>query len=115
MAGKEIKGDWIFGWPDRKRPRSEFYKDTEGRVVGSRSPFLDLEGLITPADNAFINAQVQMPEPVHPEEYRFSVDGEVERPLELSLDDLRKLPGRTVRVMLRWLRRTDGFASSSLT
>lgn len=98
--GKEIKGDWVFGWPDRKRPRPEFYKDTDGRVVGSRSPFLELEGLITPTDSAFVNAQVQMPEPVHPEEYSFSICGEVENPMEYSLEDVRKLPGRTVRAVI---------------
>jgi DMSO/TMAO reductase YedYZ molybdopterin-dependent catalytic subunit len=100
MPGKEIEGDWIFGWPDRKRPRAELYKDTKGRVVFSRSPFLDLEGLLTPADAHYIVAQVQMPEPVHPEEYRFSIFGEVERPLELGLEDLRKMPGRTVRAVI---------------
>src|SRR5579862_9628074 len=90
---KEVKGDWVLGWPDRKRPRSEFYKDTEGRVVGSRSPFLDLEGLITPTDNAFINAQVQMPEPVHPDDYTFSIFGEVAAPTTFTLEGLRKMPG----------------------
>ncbi|MCC6197520.1 MAG: molybdopterin-dependent oxidoreductase [Burkholderiales bacterium] len=100
MAKKEIKGDWVLGWPDRKRPRSEFYKDTEGRVVGSRSPFLDLEGLITPTDAAFVNAQVQMPEPVHPDEYSFSIFGEVDRSMEFSLEDVRRLPGRTVRAVI---------------
>src|SRR5512142_2712592 len=54
---KEVKGDWVLGWPDRKRPRSEFYKDTQGRVVGSRSPFLDLEGLIAPAGPPSISPQ----------------------------------------------------------
>jgi DMSO/TMAO reductase YedYZ molybdopterin-dependent catalytic subunit len=97
---KEVKGDWVLGWPDRKRPRSEFYKDTQGRVVGSRSPFLDLEGLITPTENAFINAQVQMPEPVHPDDYVFELYGDVERPLSLTLQDVRKLPGRTVRAVI---------------
>jgi hypothetical protein len=41
-------------------------------VVGSRSPFLEQEGLITPTDATFINAQVQIPDPVHPDEYTFS-------------------------------------------
>jgi DMSO/TMAO reductase YedYZ molybdopterin-dependent catalytic subunit len=69
-------------------------------VVGSRTPFLDLEGLITPTDAAFVNAQVQMPEPVHPEEYSFSIFGEVENPLQCTLQDVRKLPGRTVRAVI---------------
>jgi DMSO/TMAO reductase YedYZ molybdopterin-dependent catalytic subunit len=100
MGRKEIEGDWILGWPDRKRPRAEFYKDTEGRVVGSRSPLMQLEGLITPTDAVFVNAQVQMPEPVHPDEYRFSLFGHVDRPREYTLDELRRLPGRTVRAVI---------------
>ena len=100
MPRREIEGDWILGWPDRRRPRSEFYKDAEGRVVFSRSPFLDLEGLLTPTENHFIVAQVQMPEPVHPEDYRLSISGEVERPVEYTLDELRKLRGRTVRAVI---------------
>ncbi len=97
---KEVEGDWVLGWPDRKRPRSEFFKDTEGRVVGSRSPFMNLEGLITPTDNTFVNAQVQMPDPVHPDDYAFSVFGEVDRPATFTLEDMRKMPGRTVRAVI---------------
>ena len=57
MPGRKIEGDWILGWPDRKRPCSEFYKDAEGRVVFSRSPFLGLEGLLTPTDAHYIVAR----------------------------------------------------------
>lgn len=100
MPRKEIEGDWILGWPDRKRPKSEFYKDKEGRVVSSRSPFLDLEGVITPTDNTYILAQLQMPEPVHPEDYEFSLFGEVENPATYTLEKIRGLPGRTVRAVI---------------
>jgi hypothetical protein len=40
-----------------------------------------------------------MPEPIHPDDWVLSIDGEVERPIELTLEDLRKLPGRTVRAV----------------
>jgi DMSO/TMAO reductase YedYZ molybdopterin-dependent catalytic subunit len=41
-----------------------------------------------------------MPDPVHPDDYSFELFGEVERALTLTLDDLRKLPGRTVRAVI---------------
>ena len=40
-----------------------------------------------------------MPEPVHPEDYSFEIFGEVENPMTYTLDDLRKLPGHTVRAV----------------
>jgi DMSO/TMAO reductase YedYZ molybdopterin-dependent catalytic subunit len=99
MPGKEIEGDWVMGWPDRKRPTLMHSTDAEGRVIYGRTPVLDLEGLITPTDVFFIVAQLQMPEPVHPDDYIFSVGGLVDRPAEYTLDDLRGLPGKTVRAV----------------
>ena len=61
MPGRDIEGEWILGWPDRKRPRAEPHKDAEGRIVSARSPVLELEGLITPTDATYIVAQLQMP------------------------------------------------------
>lgn len=100
MPRKEIEGEWIHGWPDRKRPHPEVFKDAEGRVVSARTPILELEGLITPTDATHIVAQLQMPEPVHPEDYSFSIFGEVEAPRDYSLDEIRALPGRTVRAVI---------------
>ena len=79
MSSDDIEGDWILGWPDRKPPRPEYYKDAEGRVVFARSPFLDLQGPITPTEAHYIVAQLQMPDPVHPADYTFSIHGSVER------------------------------------
>ena len=50
MAKKEIEGDGVLGWPDRQRQTHKQSKDAEGRVIGARTPILDQEGLITPAD-----------------------------------------------------------------
>lgn len=100
MPKKEIEGDWVLGWPDRKRPQPELYKDVEGRVVYSRTPFRDHEGLITPTDASYVVAQMEMPDPVHPEDHIVSIFGEVETPLDYTLDEVRKLPGRTVRAVI---------------
>ncbi len=99
MARREIEGDWVFGWPDRKRAGIMPSKDAEGRVVFARSPVLDLEGLITPVDAYYVIAQLDMPDPIHPDDFTFSVSGEVETPGAYVLEDLRKLPSRTVRAV----------------
>lgn len=99
MAEDELEGDWVHGWPDRKRAELMPSRDPEGRVIMARSPVLDLEGLITPTDVSYIVTQLQMPDPIHPDDYTFSLFGEVENPLEYSLEELRRLPGRTVRAV----------------
>lgn len=99
MTRREIEGDWVFGWPDRKRAGIMPSKDAEGRVIFARSPVLDLEGLITPVDAYYVIAQLNMPDPIHPDDYRFSVGGEVANPAEYVLEDLRRLPSRTVRAV----------------
>jgi len=99
MPRKEIEGDWVLGWPDRKRAELMGSKDAEGRVIFARAPILDLEGLITPTDASYIVAQLQMTDPVHPDDFVFSLCGEVERPMDYTLDALRKLPGKTVRAV----------------
>ena len=99
MAQREIEGDWVFGWPDRKRAEIMPSKDADGRVIFARSPVLDLEGMLTPVDAYYVIAQLQMPDPIHPDDYTFSISGEVENPAEYVLEDLRKFPSRTVRAV----------------
>ncbi len=96
---REIEGDWIWRWPDRKRPHLLEGKDSRGRVIFGRTPLLDLEGLITPVDSYYVVARPQMPEPIHPDDWVLSIGGEVARPVELTLEELRKLPGRTIRAV----------------
>ena len=100
MPKPEIEGDFVLGWPDRKPPRQLPKKDAEGRVIGARTPILEQEGLITPTESHYIVAQLGMPEPVHPEDYVLSVSGEIERPMDLTIEDLRKLPGHSVRAVI---------------
>jgi len=99
MPKREIEGDWVMGWPDRKRPAIIAGKDAQGRVINGRAPITELEGLITPTDAYYVVNQLEVPEPIHPDDWILSVGGEVERPIELSLKDLQKLPGRTVRAV----------------
>jgi len=109
MPKREIEGDFVMGWPDRKRPALAAGTDAEGRVLSGRTPILDQEGLITPAANYYIVTQLDMPEPVHPDDWSFEIAGEVERPMTLTLADLRMLPGRTVRAVTECAGNDEGF------
>jgi len=99
MPKREIEGDWILGWPDRKRPAITPGKDAEGRVINGRAPVTELEGLITPTEAYYIVNQLEVAEPVHPDDWSLAISGDVERPFELDFEALRKLPGRTVRAV----------------
>jgi DMSO/TMAO reductase YedYZ molybdopterin-dependent catalytic subunit len=109
MSKREIEGDWVMGWPDRKRAELAAGNDAEGRVISGRTPILDQEGLITPTNNYYIVTQLDMPDPVHPDDWSMNVSGEVERPMTLNLDDLRRLPGRSVRAVTECAGNDEGF------
>ena len=87
MARPEIEGDWVMGWPDRKRPAIIAGKDSQGRVINGRAPITQLEGLITPTDAYYVVNQLEVPDPVHPDDWILSIGGEVEKPIEVSLKD----------------------------
>jgi DMSO/TMAO reductase YedYZ molybdopterin-dependent catalytic subunit len=94
---REIEGDIIMGWADRKRPTPELRKDGQGRVIHVSTPVGDLQGLITPIDLRYVVVQLDAPDPMHPDDWSLSIGGEVERPFELNFEELRKFPGVTVR------------------
>ena len=109
MARPEIEGDWVMGWPDRKRAVINAGKDSQGRVINGRAPITELEGLLTPTDAYYVVNQLDVPEPMHPDDWILSIGGLVERPIEMSLKDLRKLPGRTVRAVTECAGNDAGF------
>ena len=81
MARPEIEGDWVMGWPDRKRAGISAGKDSQGRVINGRSPVTMLEGLLTPTDAYYIVNQLEVPEPIHPDDWVLQVSGLVEKPI----------------------------------
>lgn len=109
MPRPEVEGDWVMGWPDRKRPALMPGKDAEGRVINGRSPLTEIEGLITPTDAYYIVNQLDVPDPIHPDDWVLAIGGSVERPIEMSLGDLKKLPGRTVRAVTECAGNDAGF------
>ena len=82
MPKREIEGDWLLGWPDRKRPAIIPGKDAEGRVINGRSPVTELGGLMTPTEAYFIVNHLVTPDPVYPGDWKLAVKGEVERAFE---------------------------------
>ena len=99
LEEEDFEAEFILGWPDRKRLRHMTSPDAEGRVICARTPILEQEGLITSTDAFLINAQVQMPEPVHPYDWSVEICGEVDKLFTLTLDELKKSPARTVRAV----------------
>ena len=100
MARPELEGEWVQGWPDRARARLMPSKDADGRTIYARTPLLELEGLITPTDAFYIVCQLNAAEPIYPDDYVLSIKGLVAKPLELSLEDIKRLPSKTVRTVM---------------
>jgi DMSO/TMAO reductase YedYZ molybdopterin-dependent catalytic subunit len=88
------------GWPSRNRAQPKTVLDEQGRVTRVRTPVMDLEGLLTPIHLFYVVQHFAVPEPVPPETWTLTVDGAVKRPVQLSYDELRRLPGRTVRTVM---------------
>ena len=92
------KGDW-YGWPS-KEVKPVTLLDDEGRAVRIRTPVMDLEGLITPTDLHYTVQHFDVPEVVPTDKWSLTIEGEVKNPVTFSFEDLRRLPGRTVRTVM---------------
>ena len=83
MARPEIEGDWVMGWPDRKRASIAAGKDSQGRVINGRCPVTQLEGLLTPTDAYYVVNQLEVPEPMHPDDWVLQIGGLVDNWMEI--------------------------------
>ena len=88
------------GWPSRNQAQPKTVLDEQGRVTRVRTPVLDLEGLLTPTHLFYVVQHFAVPEQVPPEAWTLTVDGAVKRPVRLSYEELRRLPGRSVRTVM---------------
>lgn len=59
------------------------------RPVNAETPAHLLDDAVTPTDRHFIRNNGNLPEQLDPVGWRLTVDGEVDSPLELTIDDLR--------------------------
>jgi DMSO/TMAO reductase YedYZ molybdopterin-dependent catalytic subunit len=89
-----------YGWPSQNIPEPRVLRDEQGRITRIRTPVLDLEGHMTPTHLFYVVQHFAVPEPVPPEEWRMSIDGEVKEAVTLSYEDIRRLPARTVRTVM---------------
>jgi DMSO/TMAO reductase YedYZ molybdopterin-dependent catalytic subunit len=62
-------------------------------------PFAALDQRITPNDRFFVRCHFAVPQ-VNAADWRLKVDGHVHQPLELSYDEIRRLPAKTVTATL---------------
>jgi sulfane dehydrogenase subunit SoxC len=65
------------------------------RRTSSQTPLQDLDGIITPSDLHFERHHGGVPA-IDPKAFTLLIHGMVERPLVLTLDDLKRFPGRSV-------------------
>ena len=94
---REIEGEFIQGGADRKRSTPYTLTDADGRVISQCTPVADLQGLITPTDLRYVVVQLDAPEPVHPDDWSVEIGGQVDKPGTFTMEDLRRLPAKTVR------------------
>jgi DMSO/TMAO reductase YedYZ molybdopterin-dependent catalytic subunit len=77
----------------------------EGPIVRQRHPenlefpFATLDSFLTPNEQFYVRTHFEVPE-IDKAAWRLTIEGEVERPLELSFDDLAKLPSATAAAVL---------------
>jgi sulfite oxidase len=78
---------------------------------GGPPPHLITQSYVTPNDLFFVRSHAPVPK-INPDEYRLSIDGLVDRPVQLSLAELAELPQVRVQATLQCAgnRRTDLFA-----
>ncbi len=93
--------DQKLGWPadGRMEPQVKFALE-DGRALAVASPVYELETLLTPT-NAFFTVQHFLPpEPILASDMKVRIRGKVEDKTNLSLDEIKELPNRTVRTVM---------------
>jgi DMSO/TMAO reductase YedYZ molybdopterin-dependent catalytic subunit len=84
------------------------------RPLNLEAPFTELTGEITPGELFFVRNNYDGPE-MDPAQYVLRVDGEVENPLTLRLDDLRRMEQVTQTITLECAGNGRGFHSPKAT
>ncbi len=80
----------------QRSPFERPHKMVEGTppATWSHTPLQDLNGFITPSDLHYESHSSGIPE-IDPDKYTLRVEGSVERPMTLTLNDLKRLPEQT--------------------
>jgi DMSO/TMAO reductase YedYZ molybdopterin-dependent catalytic subunit len=88
------------GWPSRNMAQPRVIIDDQERITRIRTPVMDLEGHMTPTHLFYVVQHFAVPEPIRPEDWQMTLDGEVKNPMTFTCEDLRRLPARTVRTVM---------------
>ena len=88
------------GWPSRNTVQPRVIIDDQERITRIRTPVMDLEGHMTPTHLFYVVQHFAVPEPIRPEDWRMTIDGEVQKPVTLTYEDVRRMPARTVRTVM---------------
>ena len=88
------------GWPSRNTAQPRVLIDDQERITRIRTPVMDLEGHLTPTHLFYVVQHFDVPEPIRPEDWRMTIDGEVHNPVTLTYEDVRRMPARTVRTVM---------------
>lgn len=67
--------------------------------LNAEFPFPTLNSFFTPNEQFYIRTHFEVPE-LKSSEYSLKIEGHVERPLEISYDELRQMPSRTLAALL---------------
>ena len=96
---------------NRPKPVALKINDDDDRLVIDIlfSPAMEMEGLITPTDLHYVVQHFGLPDPVRPEDWTLTLDGEVKNPLKLTYEELRRFPARTVRTIMECSGSDVGF------
>jgi DMSO/TMAO reductase YedYZ molybdopterin-dependent catalytic subunit len=62
-------------------------------------PFSALDGFVTPSERFYVRCHFRVPK-INESDWRLKVEGEVARPFEMTMDDLRQMPAQTVTATL---------------
>ena len=88
------------GWPSHNTAQPRVIIDDQERITRIRTPVMDLEGHMTPTHLFYVVQHFAVPEPIRPEDWRMTIAGEVQNPVTLTYEDVRRMPARTVRTVM---------------
>lgn len=71
----------------------------EKEPLNLEMPFGELKNFITPTDRFYIRCHFPIPK-INEREWRLKVEGDVTHPFEITMDELRELPARTIMATL---------------
>jgi DMSO/TMAO reductase YedYZ molybdopterin-dependent catalytic subunit len=97
---KQVDTELVMGWESRKRLQAKGFTNKQGQIFRAMAPVLDQEGLITPTPASYVVQHFDVPAVMRPEDWTLTINGHVNQLVTLTYDDLRELPGRTVRMVM---------------